>query len=141
VDFKTLERIFTAHGFSFSLTNISKPEDTDFKVLIKLPVVAVASIKYLTLFNQASMAIMASQRYSVPVPSQDKLEGCGKKGIRRKNAGMMEVGAPLLRTGWRPPHVGATASIIIQLHHKIQNDDGTVSSGTGLPGLSRIKGR
>ena len=80
------------------------------------------------------MAITASQCYSVPVPSQDKLEGCGKKGIRRKNAGMMEVGAPLLRTGWRPPHVSATASIIIQLHHKIQNDDGTVSSGTGLPG-------
>ena len=28
-------------------------------------------------------------------------EGCGSKGIRRKIGGMMEVGALMVRTGWR----------------------------------------
>ena len=29
-------------------------------------------------------------------------EGCGRKGTRHKNGGMMEVGAPIVQTGWRP---------------------------------------
>jgi len=38
-------------------------------------------------------------------------EGCGRKGIQRKNGGMMEVGAPIVRMGWRRC-VGAPASVI-----------------------------
>jgi len=33
--------------------------------------------------------------YLVPVPRQDKLGGCARKGIRRKNGGMAEMGATI----------------------------------------------
>ena len=46
----------------------------------------------------------AIQHMPVPVPSQDKLgwEGCGRKGIRSKNGGMMEVDCWLVLMEWRP---------------------------------------
>jgi len=31
----------------------------------------------------------------VPVPSQEKWEGCARRGIQRKNGGMAEIGAPI----------------------------------------------
>jgi len=40
--------------------------------------------------------------YLVPVPSQDKWEGCGRKGIRHKIGGMMEVGASIVQISWSP---------------------------------------
>jgi len=44
----------------------------------------------------------ASHHYSVPVPSQENWEGCGRKGIWRKNGGIVEVGALIVHMGWRP---------------------------------------
>jgi len=38
--------------------------------------------------------------YLMPVPIQDKWEGCGRKGIGRTNGGTMEVGHWLVRMEW-----------------------------------------
>ena len=39
-------------------------------------------------------------------------EDCGRNGIRRKNGGMVEVGAPIVRMGGVRQIVGASASVI-----------------------------
>jgi len=59
----------------------------------------------------------ACQHYPVPVPSQDKLGGCGRKGILHKIGWMKDVGAPTVRMGWHPDGASAT---VLSLHHKIQ---------------------
>jgi len=41
----------------------------------------------------------AHQHYLVPVPSQDRLGWLQPTGIQWE---MMEVGAPIVRIGWRP---------------------------------------
>jgi len=73
----------------------------------------------------------------MPVPSQDKLEGCSRKGIWRKKGrwGRWSLIGP---DGVAPSRtVGVSASVNLPLHHKVQK----FSSGTGSLGWSQKKGR
>jgi len=57
----------------------------------------------------------------VPVPSQDKLGGFARKGIRHKNGGWHRCGHQLVRMGWKSIQiVGASAYVVFILLHKIQ---------------------
>jgi len=64
-------------------------------------VVVVVKMVSALISNQATR--YASQHKSVSVPSQDKLGGLRQEGPLVKNGGIIEVGAPLVRMGWRPP--------------------------------------
>jgi len=52
---------------------------------------AVAVNEKVLLLLNANQAMGVCNELSVPVPSQDKLGGLRRKGIRRKNGGLMEV--------------------------------------------------
>ena len=52
------------------------------------------------LLNQATR--YASQLIQCLSQARINWEGCSRKGIRRKNVGMMEAGAPIVRMGWHP---------------------------------------
>ena len=55
----------------------------------------------------------AIQHISVPVPIQDRWEGCCWKGIQRKNGGLMEVDCWLVRMEWRPPGLSVCLPLVI----------------------------
>jgi len=50
-----------------------------------------------------------------PMQARVKWEGCGRKGIRRKNGGMMEVGRWLVRVEWRPAGWSISLSLLSSL--------------------------
>jgi len=65
-------------------------------------------------------------------------EVCGRKAIRRKNGGLMEVAYWLVRMEWRPPVLSLCLPfVILPITIKVQK----LSSGTGSPGWSRKTGR
>ena len=62
-----------------------------------------------------------------------KWEGCGRKGIRRKNGGAWRW-ALISPDGVAPSRmVGVSASVYLLLHHEVQK----ISSGTGYLGSPR----
>ena len=66
-------------------------------------------VGYSLIIHFASQATgYASKHHLVPVPSQDRWEGCSRKGIRHENGGMMEVGHRQSRR-----IVGASASAVL----------------------------
>jgi len=66
-------------------------------------------------------------------------EGCARKGIRRKNGGMAEMGHQLVWMGWQSIHtVGVSACVLFILQQKIQKM-AICTFCTSSPGLSRTK--
>jgi len=76
-------------------------------------------------FNQATGC--TSQHLWCLSQARIKWEGCGRKGIWRKNGGMMEVGHWLIWMEWR------LFRWYLPLHRKVQMK---ISSGTVSPGWS-----
>ena len=84
---------------------------------------AISTVIFQVNLNQATM----------PVPSQDKLGGCGRNSIRRKNGGMRHVGRWLVRMEWRQLDCRCVCLWYLPLHHKVHK----ISSGTSSPRWSR----
>jgi len=90
---------------------------------------------YINLVNHR----VSKPAYFVPVPSQDKLGGCARKGIRHKKVGMAEVVAPMSGWGGSPSGLLVCLPVLSSFCTRKSRRWRNVPSGTGSPGLSRTK--
>ena len=87
--------------------------------------------------NHATM--YASQHIWCLFQARIKWEGCGRKGIWRKNGGMM-VGCWLVRLQWRPPGGCCVCLCYLLLHIKVQKISSFLQAPVH-PGCPEKKGR
>jgi len=78
----------------------------------------ISTVIFQVNLNQATM----------PVPSQDKLGGCGRNSIWRKNGEMRHVGRWLVQMSGTQPDCHCVCLWYLPLQHKVHKK---ISSGTG----------
>ena len=84
----------------------------------------------------------ASQHIWCLSQARIKWEGCGRKGIRRKNGGMMEVGRLLVRMEWYPAGWSVCLPLLMSLRHKSPEEDFLLTQahpvGSGKRAVKRL---